>query len=90
MDNNTEARVQELVKKYKNLCAENNRLKTQLLAQKQLQSQLEEKNRELNQKLNRALMRDSFLMAEGDRAAAKKAVQAIIKEVDRCIRYLYN
>lgn len=88
--NNTQNRVQELVAKYKTLRNENEKLKTQLLASRQLQRQLEEKNQYLQQQLSNALLLKSLMISEGDKATAKKAIQSMIKEVDRCIHYLYR
>jgi len=89
-DGNTETRVQELVSKYRNLRSENEKLKSQIMALKQLQSQLEEVNKSLQEQLSQALLLKALVLSEGDKTAAKKAIQSMIKDVDKCIHYLYK
>lgn len=93
--NSLSAKVEKLISMYEAERGSNASLRNELEASrgqiaqyKEKQVHLEQKIKTLEDKLNNLQLAGAFTASPGDSAAAKRRLNAVIKEIDECISML--
>lgn len=89
------AKVEKLIAMYESersraasLSSEVDSYRSQIAQYREKQTQLEQKIQILEDKLNNLQLAGAFSASPGDSAAAKRRLNAVIKEIDNCIAML--
>lgn len=83
-------KLEKFAKKYASLKKDNEQLRRQLQSNKVLVDSLNVEISALKEQLSQAVLLQAMTVSSGDVAIARKAIKSLIKDVDRCISYLYK